>query len=333
DASWWCGGNRSRGVGRYLDAWLRKYSDSDPADRVWIFPRTSSEEQRSQCLRRYGGQAVVVPDSADPGQLQIWWRSLLEEYSPQAVWILSPFERPWSVLDFGPVLIPEGESETVAIHAIVFDLLPLEHPKTILQTWPDGDQQVYRERLQWLPHLQLHAISPHVRQQVISLLQVPKERITTLEFGLRTDWIEVPKDVPVRLSPSARPLVVSISGGEWRKNLRGTLAYFAESCPQSHRLVVICKLGRKDRIKLWWYTVRLGIARRVQFTGEISDSEKWAYLFQAERGLFLSRAEGLGIPLLEYSRAAIPRIVISPELEANGFGALLQVSPEVATTE
>ncbi len=328
DGSWWCGGNRQRGIGRYLDTFLRFEMKDSKEDRVWIFPEWSTSEERNALLRTHGGKAMIAPTRADSGVQYQWWMDTLHEVQPKMIWLTSPFERPWSVVSLGNALFEPG----IPVSAVVFDLLPFEYPRTILNSWSVADQDEYQARVKLLQQADhFVAISPYVERQLVGLLQVDAKKIQVPKFASTCDWIEVPtrKIVP-HVSTSTHPLVVTISGGEWRKNLPGTLRYFAKSFSRNHRLVVICRLGRKERVRLQWLALQLGIFQRVQFANAVSEEVKWQYLFEAEVGVFLSRAEGLGIPLLEYSRASIPRIILSKQLEKAGFGEMLPAHYEVA---
>lgn len=327
DGSWWCGGNRQRGIGRYLDAFFRFEFSTPKQDRVWIFPDWATKKEQQNFLRVYGGRIVLAPTQANEANFREWWLEFLSQQKFQAIWLPSPFERPWSLLQLGSALYEPD----IPVTAIVFDLLPLEHPRTILQVWSLQDQKEYQRRVKNLQYAhKFFAISPFVKQQLVGLLQIEARRIEVPKFGLGVEWIEVPKKLEVSPFLGAHPLVVAISGGEWRKNLPGTLRFFAQEFSGKHHLVVICHLGWRQRLRMMWLALQLGAGGRVHFVDFISEEEKWNYLFQAEVGLFLSRAEGLGIPLLEYIRAAIPRIIISKQLEENGFGKFLPSYYEVA---
>lgn len=329
DGSWWCGGNKQRGIGRYLDAFFRfEFNSEKKEDLIWVLPDWSSQEDRQSFIRNYAGQIVLAPTQADSGHQHQWWLQLVDEKKPKKIWLTSAFERPWSLLSLGKSLFEPD----IPVSAVVFDLLPLEYSRTILETWSSVDQQDYQERVELLQQVDhFVAISPYVKRQLVGLLYVESKKIHVPEFGLECSWIEAPnKKVQPHAVTGTHPLVVTLSGGEWRKNLPGTLRYFARGFSHNYRLVIVCRLGWKEHLRLRWLAFQLGILHRVTFTNFISEEEKWEYLYRAEVGLFLSRAEGLGIPLLEYTRASIPRIVVSRQLERDGFGQLLPPYYEIA---
>jgi len=324
DGLWFFGGNRERGIGAYLDYYFREVCEIPVQDRYWLVPQNAADWQVNKLLGKFGGHSIEL-DTEMSGQRQ---RELLDRWVDEkeviSVFVSSPFERPRSLLDFVTLF----QSKAMTVEAIVFDLLPLQFRREILETWPEEDQEQYERRLKRLRRVdRLHAISPQTLQAVVSLLDYPEDQIQVLKFGLGTKWLTIPANVAKtqRVATGKVTKVVTISGGEWRKNLEGTLRYFSQEWGgKPAELAVICELGLKHSVKLLLLCVRLGIWRQVKFLGKASESTKWKQLLQADVFLFLSRAEGLGIPLLEAKKAKIPRIVLSSELAEAGFGELVE---------
>lgn len=301
DAAWWFGGNRQRGIGRYLDAYFHHHCPWQRSQRRWLVPDSARDEDVRGLVRQYGGQAVKRPSS---------WLSFFSPSGVKTVFFPSVFERPHSLIDELPRIPAEMRRE-----AIVFDLLPAKYPQEVLAKWPESDQRAYWRRLNRLAQLDgVYAISLPTALDIQEKANVPKSRIKVLEFGLRDDWIRVPPK-PSRLG-DRQPLVVTISGGEWHKNLLGALEYFRDHYARTHKLVVICGLGRRGIWHWRWRAWRLGIGQRVSFVGAVTEARKWQFLRSASVFLFLSHAEGLGIPYLEARRAQVPHIVTSPAVAA-----------------
>lgn len=327
DGLWFFGGNKDRGIGKYLDYFFREVFATPLEERYWLVPQNAPDWQVNTFLARYGGQSIEL-DTEMSGQRQ---RELLDRWLDEKeiieVLIASPFERPRSMLDF----IALFEEKALIIQSIVFDLLPLQFRGTILDEWPEEDQELYERRLRRLRRVhRLLAISPQTQNAVTSLLDYPKEQTEVLKFGLGTKWLEVPKNLSPRSESKSLTRVLTISGGEWRKNLDGTLEYFARNWKgKKAELSIICELGIQQSLTLAFRCARLGIFPQVRFLGKVSEKRKWRELQRADVFLFLSRGEGLGIPLLEARKAKIPRIIISKELAEQGFGTLLE-SFEVA---
>jgi len=323
DGLWFFGGNRDRGIGKYLDYYFREVCEIPVTDRYWLVPQNAADWQVNKLLGKYGGNSMEL-DTEMSGQRQ---RELLDRWVDDkeilSVFVSSPFERPRSLLDFVTLF----QSKEMSVEAVVFDLLPLQFRREILETWPEEDQEQYERRLKRLRRVdRLHAISPQTLQVVVGLLDYPTDQIQVLKFGLGTKWLTVPSAAAKTVRQTSKVTrVVTISGGEWRKNLEGTLRYFAQEWGgKPAELTVICELGLKHAVKLFALCVRLGIWRQVKFLGKASENTKWRQLLQADVFLFLSRAEGLGIPLLEARKAKVSRIILSQELADAGFGSLLE---------
>lgn len=323
DGLWFFGGNQERGIGRYLDAFFRHECDIPVEQRLWLVPKSAPDRLVNALLAQYGGRSLVFDfTNARPRQQEILRRALVEK-DVTGVWLSSPFERPWSLLDFQP-LFTELD---IPMTAIVFDLLPQQFPEKILNTWPEEDQRHYARRLQKLRQVEtLLAISPATKRQLMEQLSVPEKQITVLTFGLSDAWIKVPPEVDLKWWRDVSPgnYVVTISGGEWRKNLAGTLRYFARRYKgKRFNLVVICRLSRQESITYQLLAWRLGIRRQVRWLGFVDERVKWRFLAQAKVFLFLSHGEGLGIPLLEAKKAQVPEMVISQELADAGLDQLV----------
>lgn len=317
DASFWFGGNRKRGIGAYLDAYFQFHCPIARSLRVWLCPSGTSERETNEIVSRYGGKCWVIQD------VQTELLSGIQSRHIAQVLLPSPFERPFSLLDFLSVF----QAAMLRVEAIVFDLLPLQYPRKILSTWPEKDQKEYRARASLLRAVDFYwVISPATALVLQAELAIPPQKIKVLRFGLQPDWLQVPQMEKIQRDPH---LWLTISGGEWRKNLEGTLQFFAKQRKSGDKLVVICRLGWRRRFQLHLLAIQLGIGLSTHFIGEVSESEKWQYLWRASAFLFLSRAEGLGIPLLEAERANVPRIIVSKELVKSGLASLVK-SPEVA---
>lgn len=321
DASWWVGGNQRRGIGRYLSYFFESVFEVASADRIWLFPSATSSREIAEFLARFGGGYAVIDIKATPAAQAAALAGIIKEKAIVRSLISSPFERPWSLLDQAEGL----KSSKVKIQALLFDLLPLQYEAEILQTWPSADQQRYRQRLELLKLADgFWAISPQTASQLESLLRIPAAKISVLKFGLSPGWLRPPaKGAPARLPHPDKELALTISAGEWRKNLGGTIAYFAQQLSKTHDLFAICRLNLGEQWRFRQIALRWDVHSLVHFLGELTEREKWRYLYSADVFLFLSLAEGLGIPLLEARAAGIKRIIISPQLRSAGLHKLV----------
>lgn len=324
DGLWFFGGNRERGIGRYLTYYLEHVLSVPQEDRLWLVPKSAPDTLRNQLITRFGGHSLVFDFSQTMPRQQELLRRYLDEKEVVKAYLLSPFERPWSLLDFIEVLVDLNIETT----AIVFDLLPLQYRQEILSTWPAEDRKIYDRRTSKLGFIDLLlAISPFVSQQLTQTLGISTKSVEVIPFGLNEKWITPPKEVDLKWwrEMSCGKYVVTISGGEWRKNLEGTIRYFAKHyAKKKYTLLIICQLGKKQKWRLQFLAWRLGISNRVQFMGQLDERIKWRFLAQAKVFLFLSRGEGLGIPVFEAKRAGVPEIVVSQQLADAGLTKLIK---------
>jgi glycosyltransferase involved in cell wall biosynthesis len=323
DAFWYFGGNRSRGIGRYLEYYFSKVCDIPREERLWLIPEAVPDREVNTLLSLVGGRSQMIDlHQSKPRQRELLCR-WVEEKEISKVFISSPFERPWSLLDFISVFV----ERSIPTQALVFDLLPLQFPEHILSTWSEEDRERYDRRVRRLRQVdKLFAISPATKAMLRHYLLAPIPPIEVVTFGLKDTWLTPPKEVDLNWWREVRTgkYVMTISGGEWRKNLEGTIRYFAKHFARSkYTLLVICRLGRREKLSFQWLAWRLGVLSRVVFLGEVDERTKWRLLAQSEVFLFLSRGEGLGIPLLEARKAKVPRIIISEELAQVGLDELV----------
>lgn len=331
DANWWFGSSRLRGIGRYLDAFFQHELKIPEANRRWIIPENADEKLIQRLLKRYGGEVVRFPFSQSLSTQRRFWQDWAQSSGCQQVILPSPFERPWSLLGLGEHLF----LDSLQVSAVVFDLLPLQFPRRILARWPEEEQQEYTKRTELLLSCShIWAISPMTQNALESLLMVPLGVVSVPQFGVTADWLEIPDLAYQEALPLLHGLrITTISGGEWRKNLGGTIKYFSRNFSRSSHLYVVNALHWRERLKFQFLAWKLGCGMRVHFCGYVKESQKWRYLLQSDVFLFLSRAEGLGIPLLEARRAGIPRIIMSRQMEKLGFGVFLPKYYEVALPE
>lgn len=318
DASWWVGGNRHRGIGQYLSYFFEYVYHPVSAERVWLFPPAVPAREMADFVARFGGKSVALVSVA---KAQDEITSIIGQEKIQRVMIGSPFERPWSLLSVADVF----SAEKIPWEAIIFDLLPVQHEKEILSQWSATEQSAYRAGLTALKQADgLLAISPHTALQIEKLAQIAGNKISILTFGLTPAWLRPPvKGAPVKSRDSNRSIALTISGGEWRKNLAGTLEYFSKELAHSHELFIICKLALQEHLRFRRIALGLDVYPLTRFLGQVSQRDKWRYLYSAKVFLFLSLAEGLGIPLLEARAAGVERIIISPEMKQQGFDKLV----------
>lgn len=163
------------------------------------------------------------------------------------------------------------------------------------------------------------AVSESTRQDVIELLGVPPERVTTVHNGVSERFVPVPdeakRDFLARQGVSGR-LVLYVGTLEPRKNLTALLQSFASIAGKPGKEDVTLVIGGS---KGWYYdeifatAERLGLAAsgRVRFLGRVPDDDLPLWYNVATLFAYPSLYEGFGLPALEAMACGTPVVVSS----------------------
>jgi len=223
--------------------------------------------------------------------------------------------------------LPEtGVPSLVTVH----DLLFLTHP----ELFPVVDRQSYVWRYRWsIEHATaLVAVSEHTRQELHAHLGVALDRVVVIppardpRFAERRDdgaraAVRARHDLPVEY-------LVMVGTLEPRKNHRLALQALQQLGAEALPLVLVGRDGGSEAA-LRLEATHLGLGDRILFRDGVTDQELPALLQGATLGLYLSRAEGFGMPIIEAMSAAVPMIVAAgPHLRDAGGEAALIVDPD-----
>ena len=308
DASWWQSANRHRGIGVYLKAFFNDFYDWRGLSPIWIFPNEMSEMEIRDFKKIFPNGEIVYKSTFQSNSFltvsgrTVTYNSISSALAP------SPFERPWSLL----LEVIQLKKKCIPLTAILHDLLPLEFKMKILSAWSLEDQEIYLKQVKLLKYCD-YILAGCLRTQYVIENIFPEfsKKSELILFGENEEWLEIPSEARVLPPPLSNPYVVTISGGEWRKNLIGTLQFFSIKFPIDWRLVIICKLGRKELVKFKILAATYGLHGRVIWTGEIPELEKWTFIINSKAPLSLSYGEGLNLPLHEARSVGLPAIVLS----------------------
>jgi glycosyltransferase involved in cell wall biosynthesis len=182
------------------------------------------------------------------------------------------------------------------------------------------------------------AISQSTKSDLISLLQVPPERIDVVHLGTPAGFAPVGESgqhaaaarVARVLGGRAGPYVLAISSRDPRKNLSRAILAFARAAanlPGEFRLEIVGHPPEDPEVDRALCSTTVG--PRVTFTGPLNDEDLAAVLAGAEMFLYLSLYEGFGLPILEAMASGTPVIAAdrSSLPEVVGEAGLL-VDPE-----
>lgn len=198
--------------------------------------------------------------------------------------------------------------------ATLYDLIPLRFPDhyfadAVFKRW-------YLQRIGMLRACDhLLAISETSRNDAIELLGIAPSRITTIHGGVDERFaptVVAPDDaLAFRRRFGLRQRFVLYTGGdEYRKNLRGALAGFAEvpaAIRRDTQFVVVCALTPPSQADLLAHSRKLGLAPDdIVLTGYVSTEDLLRFYRLCDAFVFPSFYEGLGLPVLEAMKCGAP---------------------------
>jgi glycosyltransferase involved in cell wall biosynthesis len=179
------------------------------------------------------------------------------------------------------------------------------------------------------------AISDATRDDAVSLLGVPADRIVTVHNGIDVaKWAAAPPDVDsvlARLGLLGRPFVLYVGGSDWRKNVEGMMAGLARarSSGVDLRLAWAGHLQEKHMRRVEAEATKHGVLDAVQRLGYVNDHDLAALYRAARCHLLVSRCEGFGLTVLEAMASGCPVVTTEGGALAEVAGdAALRVNPE-----
>jgi glycosyltransferase involved in cell wall biosynthesis len=313
--------NRGRGIDRYAMALIRAMAkEAAGRHELWValngsFPETILPLRAALAgsIPRERIAVYHLPEGAPDHGLHRRTAELLREnflagLAPDLVVLSSLFE------GLGNGAATSAGPRGVATAAILYDLIPLAMPESYLRE--EHTRAWYYRKLQALKELDLLlAISEHTRQEAITLLNLPAERVINISAAADSHFRPQP------FSPAkarqllgrfglGRPFVMYTGGIDPRKNIEGLIAAYAGLPPRlraAHQLAVICALRDEDRKRLARLAAGCGLGSgEVIFTGRVSEEELVGLYNLCHLFVFPSLAEGFGLPLLEAMACGAP---------------------------
>jgi len=329
-----------RGIGRYIRELALGLSQLGPEELsgIEIIGLTSLDWTGACETTRDIGSYRGGPRSVSPTEKDFYewayrqrlalWRAA-KRMEVDAVHICDPHATP---LFLGLV----GCRRIVTCH----DLVPTKFPEHYFGA-RDGGAFVGKriERRRYRSADLVVAISDATRDDVVSLLGVPAERVVRVHNGIDVDFWAAPPTVDVeatldRFGLRSKDYVLYVGGSDWRKNTEGMMAALARA-----------RAGGADLHLAWAGHLqaghiegvlrearRFGVLEAVSRLGYVSDDELRALYRAARAHLLISRCEGFGLTVVEAMAAGCPVVTTQGGSLGEVAGdAALQVDPEDAT--
>lgn len=236
----------------------------------------------------------------------------LAALQPDIVHVASLFEG-WG--DDAVASVGQGPAGAAAAITL-YDLIPLMRQEAYLGNVRMRDW--YFRKLQSLKRADLLlAISGYSRDEAISALHLPAERVINISSAIDTTF--APRTLTEEASAAlrqryglVRPFLMYTGGIDHRKNIEGLIEAFARlpgALHRSHQLAIVCKVGDADRRRLLGLAQRGGLARdALVLTGYVPDDDLVSLYNLASAFVFPSLHEGFGLPVLEAMACGTPVI-------------------------
>jgi len=157
------------------------------------------------------------------------------------------------------------------------------------------------------------SISRYTRTRFLEWADVPAERVRILPCTVDDRFTPGPRPQALaeRLGVAGRRVVLTVSRidrGDRYKGHEHVLAAIQQLAPRMSELAYVIAGDGDDRPRLEQLAHELGIAGRVHFAGQVSDSELLDYYRLADVFAMPSAKEGFGIVFLEAAATGLPVI-------------------------
>lgn len=210
------------------------------------------------------------------------------------------------------VLLAQREAPRATFAATVFDLIPLVMRDKYEREWPRDIFKNYLARLEILTRdydLFMH-ISECTRGDFQRLVQNNGKQNVVTQLAANESF----RPYPFPQFSETRSYILFPGGFDPRKNMDRAVEAFArlvqqypdDVVVQTTDFVIACHSTDASRASLEKWARKLGVAKKIQLTGYISDDEIVG-LYQNARCLFFpSLYEGFGLPVLEGLACGLP---------------------------
>ncbi len=293
---------RQRGIGRYVTGLLHGLAE---IGAPVIALSTSATEV--DVLRE------VVPDL----DIRRWApRTVAELVTPSSWYLATQLMLHPIPMDPIPSMITESG---MPVAALMYDVIPYRFPERY-QSDPNGYRQAQLRAPLARTCDAMLAISEFSASTAAKQLRFPRDRIVTIGAGVEPRFRPEPdRRAANRPGATQRPYVVSVTGGDPRKNTDGLIRAWARmpaSLRSSHQLVVVAALDTSTRTQWEAVAAEAGVLLHSELvlTGAVTDEEMVGLLQQAELAVMPSFEEGFGLPILEAAACGVP--VISSNLSS-----------------
>lgn len=199
---------------------------------------------------------------------------------------------------------------------IVYDLIPLIFWDHYISFFTDASASNYFRSLVNIQHFDIiFTLSNSTKNDLVSLLEVPKEKITVIYCGLHEAFLKEKSDHSTIQNLKSRygihrEYLLCTPGFDYRKNIPGLFQAFSQlpvEIRERYDLVLVCKLTTRQKEILLNIWKELNLPPDHLVLTNYIPTEHLVILFDgAEIFIFPSLYEGFGIPVLESMSRGCP---------------------------
>lgn len=318
--------HNSTGLGSYARGVLRGLAEVGGSE-LHLYTRRAPHRSFETLPQELGATLHLPPPGWRGAGLRDWWRTFRIGRTAAA-----------DGIDLYHGLTQELPRDIVraGIPAVVTvaDLLYVTEPRL----FPAIDRISYRWRYRWSARnaAAVIAISSHTRDQLHRHFGVPMDRIAVIPPAVDPEFTRaISAD---RLAAARRRhelpdrYFIAVGTLEPRKRQVAAVRAIAASALSGITLVLVGADGG-SRKALVTAASRLGVSERVRFATDVDSADLVALVSGAIAALYLSSAEGFGMPIVEAMAAGVPVIAASgAHLSDAGGSAARYVDPDDTET-
>ena len=312
------------GIGRYTRELIRALVSINSADELHLFSaRIPDSTPFPESLPSAANVSYHTAPLSERWLYRLWYRVRL----PVPVqWATGPLD-----LFHSPDFVLPPTSGNIPTLLTVHDLSFLHYP----ETFPDALVDYLNRIVPWSVNRSTHILADSIatREDLLSLWQVPAEKVTVLYSGVSERFrpLEDSRKITAvrqKYGLDERPYVLAVGTVQPRKNYQMLIRAFRPVAMHlPHDLAFAGGKGWLD-VGMKSEVERQGLNERVRFTGFVADEDLPALYCGASMLAFPSLYEGFGLPVLEAMACGLPCIISdASSLPEVGGDAAIQIPP------